>query len=169
MELFKYDQNNNISFDEIEKKLGFKVHSDLKEFYNKNLFESFEYDIDTDDLSPISASDNFEEFESPIYCEITGNKHDGKLVRDPEHFFLYGFNQQTIYGDLWEHADRVNMYWLGLLFDSGRDNMGILFNNSNGMIECWDYNGADDWRDTPKCMLFANLKDFLKCLKPSKD
>jgi len=156
-----WQQENNIDFASIEKVLGFSIHKDLKEFYAKNTFVTFdgEFKIDKKHLSTSVNMGNWFEDQDRIFVDLNGN--------DPlEHFekaMLANFDQYEIYGDCEkEHEKR---YILGFLMDD-RGQIGLYFNNETGEVDWGDFEyGAGSWEANPRGIICSSIKEFIGLLE----
>lgn len=158
-----FNQNNNIDFAEIEKKLGFEIHSDLKEFYTKNTIgESEEIDINKKFLEKSINHGNWFNESKRVYVDLYPNVD---LEKFPSKF-INNFNQLDIYGN--ENYPEKR-YLLGFLFDE-RGQMNILFNNENGNVEWCDFEyGADKWSENPRGVITNSIREFVDVLNRSHE
>lgn len=156
---FDYSQNNNIDFVTTEKELGFEVHNDLKDFYQKNLFsDNIELNIDKKYLEKSVNKGNWFEESKNVYVILSGNED---LINFSSKF-IRNFDQTTIYGSE-THSDK--RYLLGFLYDE-RGAMNLFFNNENGAVEWYDFEwGGNNWEENPRGIISNNIQEFIKLLK----
>lgn len=154
---FNWDKDNNIDFGKIEGKLGFLINSELKEFYNSNLFKDKIFRLDKKYLTTSINHGNWFEESGNIGITIIGNENLNKFVD----IIIDNFDQDAIYGD---EKDEVR-YILGYITDD-RGEIGLYFNNETGMVDWCDYEwGADTWKENPRGVISNTLREFLEILE----
>lgn len=157
MNYFKWDKDNKIDFEKVEKELGFKVHPNLKDFYLKNDIPDCRFKIDKNSINCIFNGMNWFEESDSLCVQFL------KIDKNSEQEIIYNFNQESIYGDDENNFDI--RYHLGYLIDY-RGHMGLYFNNKTGEIDFCDFEyGADSWSESPRAVISDSVKDFLLLLK----
>ena len=160
-ERINWGQENNINFNQIETTLGFSIHNDLKEFYTKNTFVTFDYEctIDKKYLAVSINKNNWFEDSDKIWVELLGNEPLDKFVK----IIIRNFDQNAIYGN--SDKKYETRYMLGFLEDE-RGQIGLYFNNDTGEVDWCDFEyGEDPWEANPRGIISSSIKGFIDLLE----
>jgi hypothetical protein len=155
-------------FSNVEAKLGFSLHPELKQYYN-----SYFYDTDLDGELDIDLS-------KPEYSQLNYNsEYDEDAFSSLNIIGLLGISEEDLIDEfiLKAHEEQggqwlnkpTGLFYLADMVNESLEEFCIMVNNADGKVYWYDIEDEDDFEKAPKGLLLNSISELFEKLLFDED